>query len=226
MADPMRVNRTPATLTVNWNCKNLRMLSFTVRPQTAARTTVEKLSSINTISAAPVATSVPLFMANPTSANFKAGASLVPSPVTATMSPSSIRQATSTSLSVGLLRANTRSLGMRACSLSGFSAAILRNSAPSITSPSSHSPFDLRSPHFRAMATAVFLLSPVTMRTWMPALRQDATASGTSTLMGSWIPVIARRVKAGYGSSAGKAPLSEDSAYATAMVRLPWSAIC
>jgi len=45
----------------------------------------EKLSSRRTISQAPLATSVPVIpMAKPTSALVKAGASLVPSPVTAT----------------------------------------------------------------------------------------------------------------------------------------------
>mmetsp|Transcript_120992 Transcript_120992/g.210475 ORF Transcript_120992/g.210475 Transcript_120992/m.210475 type:complete len:256 (+) Transcript_120992:2026-2793(+) len=136
-ADPTTVSSTPATLTVNWNCRNFRMLSFTVRPHTAALTTVAKLSSMSTISAAPVATSVPLFMANPTSDSFRAGASFVPSPVTATMSPRFIRQATSTSLSVGLLRARTRSLGSSDLSFSGSSYANRRKSAPSMTVPSS-----------------------------------------------------------------------------------------
>jgi len=45
----------------------------------------EKLSSSNIMSEAPLATSVPVIpIANPTSAFVKAGASLVPSPVTAT----------------------------------------------------------------------------------------------------------------------------------------------
>lgn len=45
----------------------------------------EKLSSSKIISHAPLATSVPVIpIANPTSALVKAGASFVPSPVTAT----------------------------------------------------------------------------------------------------------------------------------------------
>ena len=49
---------------------------------------VAKLSSVSTRSAACFATSVPLFpMAIPTSAAFKDGASLTPSPVMATIFP-------------------------------------------------------------------------------------------------------------------------------------------
>mmetsp|Transcript_67068 Transcript_67068/g.112530 ORF Transcript_67068/g.112530 Transcript_67068/m.112530 type:complete len:442 (+) Transcript_67068:901-2226(+) len=191
MMAPMTVSSTPAVLTVSWNCRNFRILSLTVRPQVAAWTTVEKLSSIRTMSDAPTATSVPVFIAKPTSAIFRAGASLVPSPVTATMSPSCIRQATSTNLSVGLLRASTRSFGMRLINLSGSSIAIARNWAPSMTSPSSTAFSGERMPHFLAMATAVFLLSPVTIRTEMPAWKQLRTAAGTSCRMGSWIPAIA-----------------------------------
>ena len=46
---------------------------------------VAKLSSVNVMSAAPLATSVPLPIAQPMSAAFSAGASLTPSPVIATI---------------------------------------------------------------------------------------------------------------------------------------------
>ena len=48
-----------------------------------------------------------MFIANPTSALDKAGASLVPSPVTATTFPLSLRPITSANLSLGLLLAKT-----------------------------------------------------------------------------------------------------------------------
>lgn len=58
------------------------------------------------------ATSVPLIpIANPTSAFFKAGASFVPSPVTATTFPLSFKPVTRAYLSYGLERARTKSLG-------------------------------------------------------------------------------------------------------------------
>ena len=63
------------------------------------------------MAAASLATSVPAIpMAKPTSAFFNAGASLVPSPVTATTSPLSLRPVTSAYLSSGLDRAKTSNL--------------------------------------------------------------------------------------------------------------------
>ena len=67
-----------------------------------------KLSSNNIIAAASLATSVPAIpIANPTSAFFNAGASLVPSPVTATTWFLSINPVTNAYLSSGLLLAKT-----------------------------------------------------------------------------------------------------------------------
>ena len=67
-----------------------------------------KLSSIIKISAAYLATSVPaIFIAKPTSAHFKAGASFVPSPVTATTLSLSFKPNTKAYLSSGLERAKT-----------------------------------------------------------------------------------------------------------------------
>lgn len=48
--------------------------------------------------------------------------------------------------------------------------------------------------HSRAMALAVIRLSPVTMRTVIPALWQRATALGTSSLITSLIPAMAIKV--------------------------------
>ena len=68
-----------------------------------------KLSSNNIMSHAAFDTSVPAIpIANPTSAFLRAGASLVPSPVTATMSCYSLRAVTSKYLSSGLDLARTR----------------------------------------------------------------------------------------------------------------------
>ena len=70
-----------------------------------------KLSSNNIISAASLATYVPAIpIAKPTSALFKAGASLVPSPVTATTDPLSISPTTKQYLSSGLDLDKTSSL--------------------------------------------------------------------------------------------------------------------
>lgn len=72
-------------LTVNWNCKNFLIESKIFRPHFIAVTIEAKLSSSKIIPEAYLATSVPVIpIANPISAFFKAGASLVPSPVIAT----------------------------------------------------------------------------------------------------------------------------------------------
>ena len=64
------------------------------------------------IAAASLATYVPAIpIANPTSAFFKAGASLVPSPVTATTWLRSINPVTNAYLSSGLDRAKTDKCG-------------------------------------------------------------------------------------------------------------------
>ena len=63
------------------------------------------------IAAASLATYVPAYpIANPTSAFFKAGASLVPSPVTATTFPLYFNPVTKAYLSSGLDLANTSNL--------------------------------------------------------------------------------------------------------------------
>ena len=82
------------------------------RPHITALTMESKLSSNKIIAEAYLATSVPLIpIANPTSAFFKAGASLVPSPVTATTFPLYLSPVTRAYLSSGLDRAKTKSLG-------------------------------------------------------------------------------------------------------------------
>lgn len=81
---------------------NFLTLSYTFLPYLRATIMDEKLSSKRMISQAPLATSVPVIpIANPTSALVKAGASLVPSPVTATTPFESYIPVTSKYLSSG-----------------------------------------------------------------------------------------------------------------------------
>jgi hypothetical protein len=85
MTAPKNTMNIATTLTVNWNYKNFLTLSYTERPYLKATTIELKLSSRRIMSEAPLATSVPAIpMEKPTSAFVRAGASLVPSPVTAT----------------------------------------------------------------------------------------------------------------------------------------------
>ena len=84
---PMNATMTATTFTVSWNWRNLAILSYTFLPHITALTMLVKLSSVRMMSEASLATSVPAMpMAKPTSAFLRAGASLVPSPVTATTS--------------------------------------------------------------------------------------------------------------------------------------------
>lgn len=55
----MKATMTATTLTVSWNCKNLAMESYTLRPHITAFTIDEKLSSVRMMSDASFATSVP-----------------------------------------------------------------------------------------------------------------------------------------------------------------------
>ena len=90
---------------------NFLMLSKIFLPHLIAWTIELKLSSRIIISAASLATSVPVFpIANPTSAFDKAEASLVPSPVTATTLSNSLNPRTKAYLSTALARAMTLSL--------------------------------------------------------------------------------------------------------------------
>ena len=76
------------------------------RPSRTASTMVVKLSSVSVMSAAPLATSVPVMpMAQPMSAALSAGASLTPSPVMETISPWLCQARTMRILSSGDTRA-------------------------------------------------------------------------------------------------------------------------
>jgi hypothetical protein len=80
-------------------------------PQRTALTMEVKLSSMRMMAAASLATYVPQIpIANPTSAFLRAGASFVPSPVTATTFPLYLRPVTKQYLSSGLDLAKTSNL--------------------------------------------------------------------------------------------------------------------
>lgn len=196
------------TLTVNWNCKNFRIQSKIFLPYLTAVIMLEKLSSNKIIPAASLATYVPAIpMANPISAFFKAGASFVPSPVIATTFPICFKPVAKVYLSSGedLARTlNSLTIFLNSSifytnSLSSFSTffnspTLSLNYFPSITKNSPGSPLSGFSytagiilASF-AMAVAVSVLSPVTIRTMMPALLQLVTASGIPSFRGSLIP--------------------------------------
>ena len=146
---------------------------------------VAKLSSVRIITAAPLETSVPVMpMATPMSAFLRAGASLTPSPVMATMFCWRCSRSTRRILSSGATRATTPISGSSFISSSSLMAA---NCAPVSALPSMPSSWP--------MAAAVTAWSPVIMRTWMPALWHLAMASLASARGGSTMPTMARSVR-------------------------------
>lgn len=93
-----------------------------------------KLSSNNIISAASLATSEPLYpIANPTSALFNAGPSLLPSPVTATTLPKFISPVTNIYLSSGVALANTLNYFTTLLNISIFPILKLNLSSPTFS---------------------------------------------------------------------------------------------
>mmetsp|Transcript_11063 Transcript_11063/g.26859 ORF Transcript_11063/g.26859 Transcript_11063/m.26859 type:complete len:338 (-) Transcript_11063:2012-3025(-) len=205
-ADPTHATTIAVMFTVSWNWRKRQMLSYTQRPHMTALTIETKLSSMMITSEAFFATSVPWSpIANPTSAFLRAGASLVPSPVTATVCLScpftvdAWRPETSMCLSRGVERPMTRSCGQILSnstwlSLPSGPLTFSRKVLPSITAPGT-SDTESRMPHFLAIAAAVFMLSPVTMRTTMPAFLQSSIAAGTSSRTGSSIPMSATMIR-------------------------------
>mmetsp|Transcript_24957 Transcript_24957/g.78137 ORF Transcript_24957/g.78137 Transcript_24957/m.78137 type:complete len:285 (-) Transcript_24957:1105-1959(-) len=157
------------------------------RPSSTALTMVAKLSSASTMSAASLATSVPVMpMATPMADCCSAGASFTPSPVMAATSPRSLSIFTRRCLSRGSVRQKTM--------LPSLSVAFWSSSESSKKSPptkalpviSSNWP---KMPMSRLMATAVSFESPVIMMTRMPAFLQLAMASATSGRAGSLMPM-------------------------------------
>mmetsp|Transcript_10095 Transcript_10095/g.25250 ORF Transcript_10095/g.25250 Transcript_10095/m.25250 type:complete len:216 (-) Transcript_10095:1982-2629(-) len=141
---PTNATTMATTLTVSWNCRNLPMESYTLRPHFTALTMLLKLSSMRMMSHASLATDVPAMpIANPTSAFFSAGASLVPSPVTATTGRSSTDLVSSSPvtrvyLSVGDERAMTRRLGQILSNSACLRLPLLSSTRARKSGPSMH----------------------------------------------------------------------------------------
>ena len=159
-----------------------------VRPSSTAETIVAKLSSSSTMSAASLATSVPVIpMATPMSAFFRAGASLTPSPVMATTSPRSCSAWMISSLCSGETREYTET-------------SPIRSARPA--TPNSSSSLPIRTPPvetmpaWAAMVRAVSGWSPVIMIGRIPAFRQRATASRASLRSGSIMATRPRKRQA------------------------------
>ena len=167
---------------------------YKLRPFSTAFTIVAKLSSVKTIAAASLETSVPVIpIATPIFACFRAGASFTPSPVIATILPRSCHARTIRILCSGETRAYTEIFGTNSCSSS--------SDMSSITAPSQASDSSFRIPIRFAIAAAVTLWSPVIMIGLIPASIHSATAAFDSSLGGSIIATRPRKVRSFSSSS-------------------------
>lgn len=181
------------------------------------------------MSAAYFATSVPVIpIAKPTSAFFRAGASLVPSPVTATTYPLYLRPVTNAYLSSGLDLAKTLKLSFSLSNSSPFRIVstlnyfpvfycylrslehshlgvlqLLQTTPPILFIKSAPYIAMLPSPGFiipisSAIALAVIKLSPVTILIVIPAILHFWIASGTSSLGTSLTPIIPNNISSDF----------------------------
>ena len=188
--EPTRTIKHAATLTVSWNKMKRWIFWNKERPHITARAILLKELSIIVISLASFATDVPSPIDKPTCAALSAGASLVPSPVTATTSFSDWRFSTKYRLSIG-----------RAREITFTSDNLLFNSAPDRVVSSApviwlvSGSFSSHNPIWRAISLAVPEVSPVTILTLIPALTHSLTAWGTSIRIGSEIATIPRNVR-------------------------------
>ena len=141
------------------------------------------------MSLASLATAVPSPMESPTCAALSAGASLVPSPVTATTSPPRCSIRTSRALSSGRARDMIFNALTRFRASSSDSAA---NSGPEMMASSGVS--SCQSPTCRPTSRAVPGVSPVTIFTSTPARFTSAMAAGTSGLTGSLMATMPKKM--------------------------------
>ena len=152
------------------------------RPSRTATTIVAKLSSARIMSAASLLTSVPVTpMATPMSADRSAGESFTPSPVIATMLPSSCRASTRRSLCSGATRAYTDGLpgqGPQALVVEPLDVGARRGRASRRAAR----------PRSAAMRAAVRGWSPVIMTVRIPAAWASPMATRASSRGGSMMP--------------------------------------
>ena len=165
----MRMNPSSATWVETMKTRPFWTLATIRRPSRSPYIRVANESSPRTRSEASRATAVPLPIATATSACWSAGASLTPSPVTATVRPTLRATSTRRSLSSGIARATTVN---RPSSPARRSSSQAARSAPTTTRTDGI-------PAARAIAAAVVGWSPVTTIVWIPAAVAMRIASDT-----------------------------------------------
>ena len=171
----MRMKPSIATCVETRNTRPFCTLATRRRPSRSPCISVTNESSPRTRSEASRATAVPLPMATATSAWWSAGASLTPSPVTATVLLQDRATSTMRSFCSGIARATMLSVGNSAARRASSHSA---SSGPVTTR-------SLDRPASAAIAAAVVGWSPVTTSGWMPAALARTIASRIPGLMRS-----------------------------------------
>ena len=184
---PISDNTIAHIFIVSCSIINFLILLNIVLPYNIALDIDLKLSSNIIISLASFATSVPLPIANPTSAFFNDGASFTPSPVIPTTKSKSWESLTSLLLSCGNARAKIWRFGIISFK---FSSDILFISSLVKTIPSS-----FKIPVSFPIEIAVFLLSPVIITVLIPADWTNFIPSIVSFLISSFININPKNVK-------------------------------
>ena len=189
MNAPTNTMKHATTLTVSWKRMKRWMFWYKLRPHITARPIERNELSMIVISDASLATLVPSPIERPTCAAFKAGASFVPSPVTATTWLRLCKHSTNRFLSIGLARAITFKSNTRLRNSSSVKAA---SSGPVMIFLSVS--WAVQSPTCRPISFAVPGVSPVTIFTLIPASKHSFTAAGTSLRTGSAMATMPRKV--------------------------------
>ena len=187
---PATTMRHATTFTVSWKSIKRCMFWYKLRPHITARPMDRNELSIMVMSDASFATLVPSPIDRPTCAAFSAGASLVPSPVTATIWLSDCKLSTKRFLSIGFARTIIFKSSTRCFSSSLVSAS---SSGPVIMFRSVS--FGVHNPTCLPISFAVPGVSPVTIFTLIPAFIHSFTAAGTSLRTGSEMATIPRKQK-------------------------------
>mmetsp|Transcript_88069 Transcript_88069/g.273604 ORF Transcript_88069/g.273604 Transcript_88069/m.273604 type:complete len:227 (-) Transcript_88069:766-1446(-) len=152
-----KICSTSAMWTDMMKATNFWMPAYMTRPFSTAATMEQKLSSVKTMSDAPLATSVPWMpIATPMSAWFSAGASLTPSPVMAVTYPCRCSDCTISNLSSGFARAKTRTLLVNSSMSPSEMYCPSGRKRTQSTAACSVSSFCCRMLTLRAIASAVF----------------------------------------------------------------------
>ena len=190
-SEPSITMRHAATLIVIWKTMKRWILIYNDLPHITARAILLNELSRIVMSEASLATVVPSPIERPTWAALRAGASFVPSPVTATTSPSLCNNLTSRSLSIGRALDIILMLWIteRASSSERASQSLPVIWLTSLESVPNHKP------SWRPISIAVPGVSPVTILTSIPADIQFLTASATSWRIGSAIATTPNKIK-------------------------------